>query len=181
MQLNKHPYESSRQRNVVEQSERNADLIEPFETRIPDSEFNPEHLDNPNFDDTIAWNEESVQTRFNVPLPPTLLTPQRQQDAWSFSWTPAYSPTGDTISYDLLISSSLSFNADDIAVEISGIEDASSTVAQLVDSARLPRQSYYVRVIARADIDPARFWTPARNRVVKGGTRYYGMIRLDTD
>ena len=166
---------------IVEQSERNADLIEPFMTRLPDSEFNPEFNNFVNFDDTIAWNEESVQTRFNVPLPPALLTPERQQDAWSFSWTPAYSPTGDALSYDLLISSSLSFDADDIAVEITGIEDASSTVVQLVDSARLPRQTYYVRVIARADIDPGRFWTPARNRVVEGGTRYYGMIRLDTD
>ena len=166
---------------IIEQSYRNADLIEPYMTRLPDSEYNPEFHNSPTFEDTIAWNEEAVQTRFNVPIPPTLQTPVREQDAWRFSWTPAYSPTGDSVSYDLQISSSRSFEADDIAVELTGIDNATPIVGQLVDTARLPLQSYYVRLIARAGSDPARFWVPARNRLVEDDTRYYGMIRFDTE
>ena len=166
---------------VVEQSQRNAALIEPYMARLPDSEFNLFFENSSDFGSPIAWNEESVQTRFNVPVPPMLLAPVRSQDNWSFSWTPAYSPTGDTISYDLQVSSSRSFESENIVVELTGIADASPAVVQLVDSDRLPQQSYYARLIARADSDPARFWTPARNRVVEDQTQYYGMIRFDTD
>lgn len=166
---------------IVEMSYRNADLIEPYMTRLPDSEFNPEFHNSPTFENTIAWNEEAVRTRFNVPIPPTLLTPVREQDAWRFSWTPAYSPTGDSISYDLQISSSRSFEADNMAVELTGIENTMPTIERLVDTDRLPMESYYVRLIARADSDPARYWVPARNRVVEDEVQYYGMVRFDTE
>lgn len=166
---------------IIEQAYRNADLIEPYMTRLPDSEYNSDFYNRLSFDSKIAWNEEAIQTRFNVPIPPTLRTPVRERNGWRFSWAPAYSPTGDTITYDMQISSSRLFEPENIAIELTNIEDAMPTVERLVDSDILPMPTYYVRLIARADSDPARFWTAARNRLLEDETLYYGMIRLDTD
>jgi len=166
---------------IIEQAYRNADLIEPYMTRLPDSEYNSDFYNRLSFDSKIAWNEEAIQTRFNVPIPPTLRTPVRERNGWRFSWAPAYSPTGDTITYDMQISSSRLFEPENIAIELTNIEDAMPTVERLVDSDILPMPTYYVRLIARADSDPARFWTAARNRLLEDDTLYYGMIRLDTD
>lgn len=166
---------------ITDLSEFNAQLIEPFQTRLPDSEFNPEYNASPSFAKNIRLNVEAVSTRFSIPIPPTLFEPELEDDGnWKFSWQPAYDPTGNAVSYDLQIATSPSFSPDDIAVDITGIEDSSDTVKQLVDVSQLRDDTYYVRLIARSMREPGTYWTPARNRVVEGDVQYYGMIEFAT-
>ena len=77
---------------------------------------------------------------------------------------------------DLQIATSLVFPADDIVLEITGIEDSPDVVEQDVDASQLPAGDYFARLTARATSEPDRFWQVASNQVETGGKRHFGIM-----
>jgi len=165
---------------ITERAELYSDLVQPFQTRLPDS------ANNPAFNVTSgkllangpAANADALKHRFAVPMPPTLMAPVLENGQWIFSWTPAYEVTGNEVTYDLHVASYWSFAPDNIVVEITGIEDEVESVSQAVDAARLPAGEYYVRLTARASNDPERFWQVSSNTTTIAGVRRNGVIRF---
>lgn len=129
---------------------------------------------------SIDGNADALRSRFAVPMPPALLEPTLAAGQWTFAWTPAFDVTGGTLTYDLSISSTPQFSPDDILVSLTGIADSAGTLQQSVASASLGSGRRYVRVIARSDRDPQRFWQVTDNVVEQGDTDWIGMRAFDT-
>ncbi len=155
-----------------------ASLAAPFELQAPDSDYNPYYRESSAVQLAMypGLNEQALANSFSIPMPPTLLEPALDGSSWQFSWAPAYDVTGHTVSYDLQISSSLEFSADDIVAQYTGIADAEDSVTQEVDASLLQSGDYYVRLTARADNEPERFWQVAENRIDRDGVRHFGVM-----
>ena len=157
-----------------------SNLVETYQERAPDSNYNESFTlsSGIKLSKSPAENVQALMSRFSVPLPPTLLSPTLANGQWTFSWTPGYDVTGNTLTYDLEVSNSLTFAPDDMAVSITGIEDAANIVEQLIDADQLPVGTYFARLSARASNEPNRFWQVASNRLVleAEGERNYGVI-----
>jgi len=166
---------------ISEKAELYASLAAPFELRLPDSQYNPEYRESSWIElaGNPGLNEDALRNTFSVPMPPTLLSPVLETGNWQFSWEPAYDVTGHAISYDLQISTSLDFSADDLVREFTNIADAQDLVTQTVAAELLPTGDYYVRLIARADNEPERFWQVADNRIDRDGVRHFGVIAFN--
>jgi hypothetical protein len=165
---------------ITERAALYASLVEAYEARAPDSEHNEFFstssaaalAENP------AKNEQALKTSFSIPMPPVLLEPILDSTQWLFSWEPAYDVTGHDISYDLQISTTLAFAADDITIDITGIEDSSVVVNQRIEASQLPAGEYYTRLTARVSSEPNRFWQVASNIIEVDGLRHFGVIQF---
>lgn len=164
----------------AEKADRYIRIAEPFQLRAPDNEFNPwfNVASAEKFARGPSENVEALKTRFSIPMPPTLNYPVLQGSEWRFSWKPAYDVTGNSISYELQVSRSPSFEPDNLVVNLTGIDDAVGTVEQGVGARQLPSGTYYARLTARASNEPFRFWSVSLNRLEQDGARYYGVIRF---
>jgi len=158
---------------IDEKSRRYVRVVEPFLLRSPDFDFNSGFsVDTVNeFPNHIQRSFEALQTRFSVPLPPTLLEPKLEESNWVFTWTPAHDPTGNSINYELQISSSKNFAAGDIVVNLGEIADSNSEIQQRVEANRIPSGRHYARVIARVSREPERFWQVCSNVINENGIK----------
>ncbi len=142
-------------------------VIEPFASREPDMSFNPFfNTFAQGFSGDIEINEQNLLNAYSVPMAPTLLEPVFENGQWIFQWKPAFDVTGNTISYDLLISRSSNFESTAIVFQLNGIPDstANTNVEQRVNAAVVGTGQRFVRLIARASNQPERFWQTAANR-----------------
>jgi len=163
---------------ISERAEQYASLAAPFEFGLPDSQYNSEYRESSWMElaSNPGLNEEALVNAFSIPMPPTLLAPVLEGNDWLFSWEPAYDVTGHAISYDLQISTSIGFSPEDQVRQITDIADAQDRVTQSVSADLLPAGDYHVRLIARADNEPERFWQVADNRIDRDGVRHFGVI-----
>lgn len=160
-------------------------LVEPYLTTLPDSEHvrfeqsSPERLVA-----VINQNEIDIKNNYSIPLEPTIL-PNPEIDArglLQLEWEPAFDVVGRSIlTYDLIISTSPFFEPDNIVFNDIGIDDVpSGTIPYSIDANRLPSGRVYVRVIARASIEPRRFWqTNSNQHRLDDGTDLFGMLAVD--
>lgn len=153
-------------------------VVSPFMQRAPDSIHNVFYSESSSraIAENPRINEEAHRNLFHVPMTPTMLEPELIQDQWQFSWTPAVSVTGHTISYDLEIASTPTFEAGSVLASISNIADDSETISASVDTNLLPAGDYFARLTARSDNEPGRFWQIAYNRAETSTGRYYGLL-----
>jgi len=98
----------------------------------------------------------------------------RAGSQWLFEWSPAIEVTGNDVSYDLQISSTVQFAPNDIVYSATDVA-SSGVLAHRVDAALLLPQDHFVRIIARASNDPMRFWQVAENQVIQDGIVWFGM------
>ncbi len=163
---------------VTEKATLFASLVAPFETQAPDNQYNPEYQETSalKFAEYLGVNEEALKSSFSIPMPPTLIQPELVDSRWVFRWDPAYDVTGNDITYDLQIASSLEFAAGDIVLTITGIEDSPNVVEHDVEASQLPAGDYFARLTARAISEPDRFWQVASNLVVTNGERHFGIM-----
>ena len=166
--------------SIAEKAEKYIRIVEPFQTRAPDKQFNPWFSVSKaeEFARGPAENEQALKTRFSVPMPPTLYQPELQGSQWRFTWKPAYDVTGHDITYELQVSTSPEFNADDIVVNATGIDGAAGLVEYYEDASQLRSGAHYARLTARASNDPDRFWQISLNRLDQDGNRYHGVMRF---
>ena len=170
---------------VSERAELLEATVEPYVTSLPDIEFNPSY--SPwaiaAFSRHVAGNLEALQTRFGVPMPPTLeenMLFDESSNEWVFRWTPAYDVTGHSITYDLQVATSPLFDANDIVYSVEGLDDMPDTVVHRVPASQFRTGKHYVRVIARASSDPQRFWQVTDNDdVIIDGQVWFGLLEFD--
>lgn len=167
---------------VSDRADAMASVVAPWLQRAPDNAHlaNYDPMPGARFLASIDGNADALRSRFAVPMPPALLEPTLAAGQWTFAWTPAFDVTGGTLTYDLSISSTPQFSPDDILVSLTGIADSAGTLQQSVASASLGSGRRYVRVIARSDRDPQRFWQVTDNVVEQGDTDWIGMRAFDT-
>jgi spore coat protein H len=72
--------------------------------------------------------------------------------ALTFDWSSSYDMQGDGLQYDLIVSSSPDFEADDIIAEVTGLSETEATIS-IPDPGE-----YYWHVITRDDADPDDNW-----------------------
>ena len=160
-------------------------IVEPYITRSPDIDFNTSYsaFSVVGFAGHVAGNHEALQTRFGVPMPPELDKStefDEESNEWVFRWIPAYDVTGHSISYDLQVSTSTLFDADDIVYSVQGLPDAPEEVIHRVPATRFRTGDHFVRVIARASSDPQRYWQiPKNDDVISDGVTWYGMVQFN--
>lgn len=160
-------------------------LIPEFQTRAPDSVHNPDFLEYAirNMADVPRLNEEALESRFNVLMPPVLNKPTLAANQWSFSWSPAFDVTGaaGSITYQLQIAQSPSFEADSIFVDIGAIDNSSGVVTQNVDADQLPSGEYFARLIATPANEPERNWQVSGNKLYYNNNVYYGALQFEVE
>ena len=90
----------------------------------------------------------------------------------SLKWTPSHDLQGDSITYDVQISTSLDFATPTLIV--SGL-----TTTQYEFNWNLPANPfYYVRVLARDSANPQAHWQVAFNEYISHNREYHGIIPL---
>ncbi|MBX2879826.1 MAG: CotH kinase family protein [Granulosicoccus sp.] len=169
--------------NIVEKANRYSTAIQTFAAQEPDSVHNPffNAVPGEEFSATVRSNHDAIRNRFSYPLPPTLNAPTFSNGQWQFTWQPAHDLTGNSISYDLQIATSVDFQPDSIVVTINGIADqGGGLVSQSVDGSRLSSGNHYVRLIARASNEPQRYWQIADNRLDLNNRLYLGVIQFES-
>jgi len=166
---------------MTEQATLLTELVQPFETMPPDNIYNPEFNADAGFllANSPAENAEALNTRFSIPMPSTLLAPVLENDQWKFSWKPAFDVTGNTITYDIQIARSIFFGTDEVIVNQTNIENSSNIVVHNVPAALLPTGEYFVRLVARTENEPNRFWQVATNFVEVNGVRNHGVLAFN--
>ena len=159
-------------------------IVEPIVTSSPDIDFNTSYSpwSVSAFARHVAGNYEALQTRFGIPMPPELdkvTLFDEDTDEWVFGWTPAFDVTGHSISYDLQVSTSELFDADNIVYSIEGLSDMAERVEHRVPASQFRTGAHFVRVIARASSDPQRYWQVAENDdVIANGETRFGMVEF---
>ncbi|MFK7993243.1 MAG: CotH kinase family protein [Granulosicoccus sp.] len=159
--------------------------VEPFLTRLPDSEhvrfeeFSPERLVS-----VINQNYDSITNDYDIPIEPTILRDPEidESGVLQLEWEPAFDVTRqNTLTYDLIISSSELFEPDSTLFSDTGIADVSEgLISYPVNTAVLQSGRVFVRVVARASRDPERIWQTNSNVYrLSDGTEYFGMLAVD--
>ena len=166
--------------SVVARADAMAAVVEPWLQRLPDSEHIGNRTPSPGTDflASIEGNADALRTRFAVAMPPTLHEPRIGPQGWTFAWTPAFEVTGSALSYDLQVSRTPRFAAADLIVNLTGIADAPDPIEQTVTAPQAGAGTWYVRVIARSALDPARFWQVSNDVVEEADRTWPGMRRF---
>ncbi len=160
-------------------------LVKPYLTALPDSEHvrfeesSPQRLVS-----VIQQNETDIKNNYSIPMEPTILDDPEVdlQGRLQLRWEPAFDVVGrSSLTYDLIVSTSPYFEPQNIVFSDSGINDVQSgTIPYSIDTARLPSGRVYVRVIARASIEPGRFWQTNSNRYrLADGTDLFGVLAVE--
>ena len=163
--------------NITERAKRYDEVVRPYLTRSPDvdsTSYDPYRWQN--IAPAVSGIHNDLRTSFDIPMPPTLLSPTTRADKLVFAWEPAYDVTRrNVLSYDLQVSRSVAFEADNIVLSVQGIPDATNVVEYSLDSDTLPSGRLYYRVTARGNQDPQRVWQVATNTLNMNGTTWYGV------
>jgi spore coat protein H len=167
--------------NISERASRYAEVVGPYLSASPDVDFTSyDPYRTQSFASVVSGMHEALRTSFDIPMPPTLLNPTTQGDQLVFAWEPAYDVTrSNVLSYELQVSTSVAFEADNIVLSVEGIPDATDAVEYEVDSRVLPSGTLYYRVTARGDSEPQRVWQVATNTLNKDGITWFGVLEFD--
>ena len=157
------------------------DIVEPFMTQLPDSEFNRFNPNIPeNFANFVASIHDNMRNAFDIPMPPSIEDPEINGEFLQISWTPAFDVTrSHELSYDLELSTSVDFGADDIFISVEGIEDDPELLSFETELDTLPEGPLYARVTARSSGDPVNVWQIAENTLRVDGTTYFGIVEIE--
>lgn len=163
---------------IAEASRRYYEVTAPFQIRAPDAQFNEFHnaASGQSFARKVGANEDALRGRFAIPMPPTLQPVDVGATELRVSWMPAYDVTGNTLSYELQVATSADFAPGTQVLQLDGIDGERRE--QRIDRARLGSGQFYVRLIARAASDPARYWQVARNAFEDGDAIRYGVVEF---
>ncbi|ASJ73949.1 CotH kinase family protein [Granulosicoccus antarcticus] len=166
---------------ITERVQRYDAAILPYLTRSPDVDFTPyNQYRTQNFASFVSGIHDDLRNSFDIPMPPTLLSPTTQGDKLVFAWKPAYDVTRrNVLSYDLQVSTSVAFEANTIVLSVEEIADAEDEVEYAHDSTALPSGKLYYRVTARGNLEPQRVWQVAANTLKIEGTTWFGVLTFD--
>jgi len=161
-----------------------AQLVRPYISRSPDIEnlggvrdlsrigvYDESVSAMPGFIDS---NIQSLENDFGIPLPPFLKQPLLREDQIVLQWQPAFSMVAGSLFYDVQVSSSPYFEADNVVATFNSVADGEILVRQPIARKLLPSGIWYFRVIARDESDSNRLWNVAKNEFQFNGQTVYG-------
>ena len=163
--------------NITERVQRYDAVVRPYLSRSPDVDFTSyNQYRTQNFASFVSGIHNDLRTSFDIPMPPTLRSPTTRVDKLVFAWEPAYDVTRrNVLSYDLQVSTSVAFEADNIVLSVAGNTRCSECGKYALDSSALPSGRLYYRVTARGKQEPQRVWQIARNTLKLDGTTWFGV------
>lgn len=168
---------------IRDRSQSLTNLVEPHLRRAPDDQHLTFEPATPaRFVSVVNQLHTDIRENYDVPMPPTLAEPT--VDAQGFlqlSWEPAFDVTArNTITYDIMLSTSPFFETDRIVFSDVNIPNASDQVLYSVNTGALPGGQLYARLVARASSDPARFWQTNSNvHRLSDGTDLFGVLAFN--
>ena len=127
-----------------------------------------------NLAEKVERNYTRFLHRIGDPMPFGMSTPVVNNDgSYTFNWSTSESLTGQTIRYDIDISTAASFEPGTIVYSRSGIHGTVTTVPW-----GYPSGNYFYRIIARDINAPSKFWQVAYNEINLGNDRAYGIVEF---
>ena len=161
------------------------DLVEPYLTKLPDSanvRFEPASPER--FVSVVNDLYTDITQNYAVPMEPLVLENPviDASGIVQLEWQPGFDVTRqNTLTYDLIISTSPGFEPAQTVFSDTGIADVSEgLVSYPINTSTLPSGRVYVRVIARASSNPDVFWQTNKNIFrMEDGTDLFGVMELD--
>ncbi len=159
---------------------RNTTAIAPFMTRLPDSAFdNYSENSSSRFSQIVADLHNDLQFEYGIPLHPEMDEPiASTATTLNLRWTDAYDVTrlNTSFSYDVAISTSISFEPSTIVYEANGL---AGVTEHSVNRSQLPSELLFVRLVARGNADPSKYWQVALNTSRLDGREWEGILTFD--
>lgn len=160
------------------------ELVRPWVTRNPDIAHNANFNEYSvlTYGEFISRNEEALQTAYGIPLPPVVQEgPKLINGQWVFEVIPAFDPTGGKLLYEVQVSSTPTFESENLLYRLTDVEvnSADPSVSIRVDASRIDGGTRYIRLIVRSVQEPERFWQVSANRHTEDGVTWAGVMAFD--
>lgn len=157
-----------------------ASVISEYAGRVPDilnnSAYDTSNSDN--FASLVAENH-AVLLNYGLPFPPKLRDVKQSENLLTFRWREAHDMADNEITYELEISLSPEFAADDQLLFVTGLTTSDGSGYE-VDTGLIGSGTRYVRLIARSSTNPQEFWQAASNRPTIAGKMRVGVMQFTT-
>lgn len=155
-------------------------VVSEYASRMPDiaNNFSYEESYTNGFAATVAQNYETL-INYGIPFPPKWKEIEQLDDMITLEWRVADDMTGRTIQYEIEISSSPDFGADDQLLLLTGLSDTDASGYE-IEAARIGTGTRYARLIARSSVNPTEFWQVASTRPVIDGEMRVGVMEFES-
>ncbi|NND91151.1 MAG: hypothetical protein HKN42_09830, partial [Granulosicoccus sp.] len=164
--------------NIAERVSLYTSVTSTYASRMPDIEHNASYYPGiaDNFPNYVSQSHAAL-VNYGIPLPPKHRSPKFEGDEIVFRWRPAHDMNGDTITYDLEVSTSPAFESQNLLMQTTRIAESSST-GFTVEKSRIGSGKRYARLIARVVTNPDRFWQTASDRPIIDGEMRVGVMEF---
>ncbi len=155
-----------------------SEVISEYAGRMPDIEHNfaYDKSNSRDFASHVAENH-AVLLNYGIPFPPKLRDVEQSGDSLRFRWRAAHDMAGNSLSYELEISSSPEFGSDDQLLSLTGLSESDGD-GYFIDASQIGSGTRYARLIARSSSNPDEFWQIASNRPVIDGEMRVGVVEF---
>ena len=155
-----------------------SEVISEYAGRMPDIEHNfaYDKSNSRDFASHVAENH-AVLLDYGIPFPPKLRDVEQSGDSLRFRWRAAHDMAGNSLSYELEISSSPEFGSDDQLLSLTGLSESDGD-GYFIDASQISSGTRYARLIARSSSNPDEFWQIASNRPVIDGEMRVGVVEF---
>lgn len=153
-------------------------VISPYAGSSPDIDNNLSFAQsNSNgFAGFVADNHAAL-LNYGIPFPPKFSSIKDVDDLITVKWSAAHDMQGNSIEYELEISSSPGFASDDQLLFISGLSEADGSGYE-IDANQIGSGTRYARLIARSSANPTEDWQAASNRPTIDGQMRVGVMQF---
>ena len=158
-------------------------IVHPLTSTSPDLQDLPvtgnvptldEYMDNyNNMYSAVQNNYSTFINSIQYPMGFWIKKAELSNNALTLDWSPSYDLQGDSITYDIQISTKPEFTSSTIVENITGL-----TTTDYVYNWNLPTDFYYVRILARDSANPIEHWQVAFNEYLFNNHEYHGVMPL---
>jgi spore coat protein CotH/fibronectin type 3 domain-containing protein len=153
-------------------------VISTYAGRTPDIDYNAAFAESNSsgFSGFVADNHAAL-LNYGIPFPPKLRSIEPAGDLITFEWGGAHDMKGQSIAYELEISSSPDFGFDDRLLFADDLLETDGAGYD-IDAARIGSGERYARLIARSSANPDENWQAASNRPTIDGQMRVGVMQF---
>ena len=163
---------------ISDMAMRYSSVVSEYAGRMPDiaNNFAYDESNSLNFADHVATSHAALNN-YGIPFPPKWRDIEQVGDMIALEWKIADDMAGNTITYEVEISSSPDFGADDQLLFLTGLTN-SDAPGYLIDADRIGAGTRYARLIARSSVNPEEFWQVASTRPTIDGQMRVGVMEF---
>lgn len=153
-------------------------VISAFAGRSPDLDNNLTYSqsNSSGFSGAVAENYAAL-LNYGIPFPPKLRSIRSEGGLITFKWTAAHEMKGNSVAYELEISTSPDFDADDQLLFTNNLSEADGAGYE-IDGDLIGSGVRYARLIARSSANPEEYWQAASNRPTIDGQMRVGVMEF---